>query len=484
MIEDLKQRTAKGLFWGGISTLSQQIFGMVFGIVIARILAPEDYGLVAMLAIFTAIANSIMDSGFTTALVNREKIEHKDYNAVFWFNVFIGVGMYFILFFVAPLIANFYRQPVLTNLSRLIFLSFAIASMGVAHNAFLLKNIMAKQKGIIDVTAILFSGTVGVIFALNGFAFWGLAIQQVTQTLISVLLRWYFSSWRPTLQFDFSPLRNMFGFSFKVFVTNIFWQVSNNLFSVFLGRFYGKIQTGYYAQGFKWANLSSQVIVGTMNNIAQPVLVEAKTDLKRQLKVFRKMLRFEAFIIFPSMLGLAFVSREFIYIALGEKWLGSVIFLQLFCIWGIASYLNSLYTILFFSHGKSNIYMYLMIVIFVAQLISLYLCSSYGILIMVCVYIGIYLLGILGWQYFAYRLIGIRIIDVLMDLFPYMAVTGLSIVVAWLLAKGIENVFLKLAVKVFVVIIVYSITLWKINSVIFRESIDFLKNKLLNNTQL
>ncbi|ETK07051.1 hypothetical protein T230_09175, partial [Tannerella sp. oral taxon BU063 isolate Cell 1/3] len=309
----LKEKTARGLFWGGISNFVQQVIGMAFGIAIARILSPDDYGLVAMLAIFTAIANTVMDSGFTTALINKKTVKHRDYNAVFWFNVFAAIGMYVILFFVAPLIAHFYKQPILTDLSRILFLSFIIAAVGIAHNAYLLKKIMAKQRGIIDMAAVFCSGTVGLILALNGFAFWGLVAQQLTQISVAVLLRCYYSPWRPTLEFDFTPLKEMFGFGVKIFTTNIFYQVTGNLFPVVLGRYYGKTLTGYYAQGNKWSILSSSVVLTGFNNVAQPVLVEARDDIRRQLKIFRKMLRFGAFLTFPTLLGLAFISTGFLF---------------------------------------------------------------------------------------------------------------------------------------------------------------------------
>lgn len=477
MAETLKEKTSKGLFWGGISNLVQQAVGMIFGIIIARILSPEDYGVVAMLAIFVSVANTIMDSGFSTALVNCETIEHKDYNAVFWFNVFVGIAMYIILFFSAPLIADFYHLPVLKDLSRIVFLSCAFACTGVAHNAFLTKKIMAKQRGIIGIVAVVCSGIVGLILALNGFAFWGLAVQQVLQTLIIVLLRWYFSSWRPTFEFDFSPLKAMFAFSIKLFITNIFAQVTSNLFSVILGRMYGKVETGYYSQGSKWAVLSNSVIAGTINGIAQPVLVEARDDIKRQLHVFRKMLRFGAFITFPALCCLAFVGKEFILILLDEKWVNSVSYLQLFCIWGIGNSLSAFYIMLLFSHGKSNTYMNMMIALFVMQLLCLYLCSSFGIYIMVCVYVAISLLSILGWQYFAHQLIGIRLRDLIKDIFPYLMATGISIGVAWMITNNFSNLYLKFIIKVLVVISVYCLILWKLNSVIFKESIRFFLKK-------
>ena len=330
--ETLKDKTAKGLFWGGISTFFQQIIGMVFGIVIARILSPDDYGLVAMLAIFSAIANTIMDSGFTTALINKKTIRHEDYNAVFWFSAFCGIVIYMILFLAAPLIAQFYNKPVLLNLSRVLFLSFLISSFGIAHNAILFKKLKVKQRGIIDVVAVSVSGGVGLIFALLGFAYWGLAIQLVSQCLVATLLRWYFSGWRPTLSFDLSPIKEMFGFSSKILFNNILGQVNMNIFSVLLGKFYTDTDTGYYSQGNKWMVLGNMTISNMIQGVAQPVLVEVADDKERQKKVFRKMLRFGAFISFPVLLGLAFVAKEFILLTVGEKWLNSVPYLQILTI--------------------------------------------------------------------------------------------------------------------------------------------------------
>ena len=171
---------------------------------------------------------------------------------------------------------------------------------------------MVKQRGIIDMVAVFGSGAIGLILALNGLVFWGLVIQQLSQVLIAVLLRWYFSPWRPTFKFDWAPLREMFGFGVKVFVTGVFSQITYNLMTVILGKAYHETMTGYYSQGNKWAIMGGNMIVSTLNNIAQPVLVEAQSDRQRQLNVFRKMLRFGAFITFPTLLGLTFAKKEFI----------------------------------------------------------------------------------------------------------------------------------------------------------------------------
>lgn len=473
----LKEKTAKGFFWGGISNFLQQIIGMIFGVIIARILSPDDYGLIAMLAIFTAIANTITDSGFCSALINRKTIEHKYYNAVFWFSFFIGSCVYIILFFAAPLIADFYNQPILCSLSRILFLSFLINGLGGAHHAMLVKQIKAKERGLTDIISVVCSGIIGLILALNGFAVWGLAIQQVFQSFISTALRWYYSRWRPTFQFDFSPIKEMFGYSIKLFITSIFAQITNNLFSTVFGKLYGKGLTGHYAQGNKWATYGSFVIVGTFNGIAQPVLVEAKTDLLRQLNIFRKMLRFGAFITFPALLGFAFVGKEFIFIFLGDKWMDSVIFMQLFCIWGINSYLISLYTMLIWSHEKSNIYMNIMVSLFICQLLALYFSSSAGIMFMIYVYIGLYYLSTFAFHFYANRIIGLKLKNVVKDLFPYVSASVIAIAAAWLASYYIDNIYIKFMVKVLVTVVTYISILWFSNSVILKESVQYFTQK-------
>lgn len=474
----LKQRTAKGIFWGGISNFIQQAVGMIFGIFIARILSPEDYGLVAMLAIFTSVISSLMDGGFSSALINRPTIEHRDYNAVFWFNILVSIGVYIVLFFFAPLIANFYRQPVLVDLSRILFLSFIFSSAGLAHNAFLVKKIMAKQRGFIDIVAVGVAGLVGLVLALKGFASWGLVIMQLVQTLTGTLLRWYFVRWKPTFRFDFTPLREMFSYGIKLTVTTIAVQVENNLISVILGRAYGKTDVGYYAQGSKWAIQGSSVLVAALNSVAHPILAETRDDRERQLNVFRKMVRFGALITFPSLFGLMLTGYEFIVITLGVKWLSCVPFLQLFCLWGVCYNLTTIYTSLALSHGKSSIYMNITIAVFGAQLIVLFLCHHFvvGILLMTTIYILVFGVSILFWHHCTARLIDLSLRDMVIDIAPYLLAVSVAIFLAWLAANPFTNVYLRFAIKTIVTASVYVAILKITHSDIFDEALVFLKS--------
>jgi O-antigen/teichoic acid export membrane protein len=473
----LKEKTATGLFWGGISNFVQQAAGALFSITIARILSPDDYGLIGMLAIFTALANTIMESGFTSALTNRKEIRHEDYNAVFWFSLIAGMTLYLVLFFCAPVIARFYEKPELTDLSRVVFLSFLAGGTATAHHAIMFKKLMVKERAKIDIISVSVSGCIGLIMALNGFAYWGLAIQMVSFTLTGAVLRWYYSPWKPTCTIDFSPLKEMFGFSSKLFLTNIFIHIGNNIYSVLFGKFYDEKQVGYYAQGNKWMMLGQSAIGGMINYVVQPIFVESKEDRGRLLMIFRKMLRFGAFISFPAILGLAFIGEEFVLIAIGEKWLESVPFLQLLCIWGSAAYMWSLYTFLLMSFGKSNIYLYGNIAICVLQLICAALLFPFGIWPMMIAYVVCYFIGLLIWHYFANKLIGIRLRQVLKDIVPYLTITIGCFFVAWLVTRNIQNVYLLGSLKIAVTAALYILIMKYSRSTIFKESVAFLTKR-------
>ncbi|MDR2622188.1 MAG: lipopolysaccharide biosynthesis protein, partial [Dysgonamonadaceae bacterium] len=298
----LKQKTVKGLFWGGISNGVQQVLGVVFGVAMARLLTKEDYGMVAVLGIFSGIAITIINSGFSIALTNKQDAGHKDYNAVFWFTVFVGSALYGILFFCAPLIGWYFDQPELVPLARFLFIIFLISGMSTVSYTVMFKKMMTKQQAIIDVVCMLIALSIGITLAFNGYAYWALAAQMVIQHCLASILRFIVAPWKPTLHIRFSPLKPLISFSFKLFLTNIFIQINQYLYSVIFGKLYNLATVGIYNQGQKWMSMGQQFIGGTINYITQPVLVEVNENKNRQVNVFRKLIRFGAFVSFPLML--------------------------------------------------------------------------------------------------------------------------------------------------------------------------------------
>ena len=341
-MESLKEKTAKGLFWGGMNNGVQQLLGLAFGIILGRLLDPSDYGMTAMLAVFSVIANELQSSGFKTGLINLKSPTHDDYNAVFWFNILAGIAIYAVLFFSAPLIADYYHQPKLIPLSRYVFLGFVFSSFGMAQSAYLTKQMQIKQIAQCGMTATLTSSIVSVILAALGFGYWALATQYLLYIAINTLLLWYFSPWRPTLHSTFhipqstlfTPLKKIFPFSVRIMLSAIFTQLNNNIMNLLLGRYYGETNTGHYNQAYQWSSKCFLLVGNMLKQVDQTVLVGLCDERERQLAVLRKMVRFTAFISFPLLFGLGLVSHEFIVLAIGQKWAFSASLLPLLCLCG------------------------------------------------------------------------------------------------------------------------------------------------------
>ena len=472
----LKNKTAKGLFWGGISSSFQQIFQIIFGIIMLRLLSPEEYGIVGMLLIFHAISWLLLDPGLGTAIVNKKNATQKDYNALFGFSAIISVTCYTILFFAAPYIADFYENPVLTNVARVYFLSILISGFSVSQSVYLFKEIKNKERAIIDFSSLSISGIIGVILAFNGYSYWALVIQHLLNICITVSLRWLFVPWRPSLKIDLSPLKNMFSFSIKLFLSGIITSIANNIFSLLLGKFYNETQVGLYSQGNKWATMGSSFINGMMNSVMLPVLTQVKENKERQRNVFRKMLRFGSFLSFPIILGLAFVGEEFLLIVgRDDSWLPAAPFLQLFCIWYAFSFILTLYTNLVLTHGRSDVHLWGSISIGGLQLCIIGITFPFGIFPMIIAYLCTNIVSILFWHYFTNKLIGLKIFQIVKDISPYLIITLVSIAISWFITMKIEPILLKLILKIVITATIYITTIWFSNSVIIKECYYFFR---------
>lgn len=472
--QSLKEKTAKGLLWGGISNSVQQLLNLAFGIVLARILDASDYGMVGMLAIFTAIAGTLQDSGFSTAIVNKKEVSHKDYNAVFWFSFLTGTTMYVILFFSAPLIAAYYRQPDLIPLARYTFLGFVISSTATAHSAYLFRNLMVKQKAISQIPALILSGTVGILMAYNGMSYWGIATQSLIYIVVINASFWHFSPWRPTFELDFRPLKEMFGFSSKVLLTNIFVQTNNNIFSAIIGRLFRPKDVGFYSQANKWNTMGASLISGMMNSVAQPILSQLKDNDNRQQAVFRKMLRFTSYLSFPAMFGLALIAPEFIELTIGTKWLPCVPMLQTLCVWGAFFPITTLCSNLIISKGKSDIYMWNTIVTGIFQVIAAILVYRQGIYYMILTYACINIVWLLVWHHFVKKEIGLSLWNAIKDTSPFAGTAFISMATAYTITLAISSLWLLLAVKTAIAAFLYVGIMHLLHSKIQQETLNYL----------
>ena len=475
--QNLKEKTAQGLFWAFLSSGGIQLLNLVIGIFLARLLSPGEYGIVGMLAIFTLLANNLQESGFGVALVNIKDIKHNDYNSVFWFNVGMSLLLYLVLFLCAPLIARFFHQPCLVSLSRFVFLAFFIASLGISPNAMLVRDLKMKEKAITSLSALVISGTVAVIMAMRGFSYWSLATQQVLYNVVIVFGRYYYTRWCPTFKVDFTPVKQMFSFSYKVLITAVLTTINNNVLTVIFGRLFPAQAVGNFTQANKWNTMANQLVSNTVAQVAQPVMTRVTDDNERQCRVFGKMLRFTAFLAFPAMFGLAMVAPQVILLAIGDKWVNSIPLLQVLCISGAFIPLYTVYQNLFLSQGKSDTYMWLTISQIVLMLIVVLACHKLGIMAMVIAFACINVVWLLAWQVFASRLIGYRFVQMLRDLLPFMLIALVVMGVTYLVTRSIGNMYFLLLSRLLLAAALYVVTLKLLHARILEESIEFIRKK-------
>ena len=477
MAETLKEKTAKGLFWGGMNNGVQQLLGLAFGIILGRLLDPSDYGMTAMLAVFSVIANELQSSGFKTGLINMKSPSHNDYNAVFWFNIIAGVAIYLVLFFCAPLIADYYHQPKLIPLSRYVFLGFVFSSFGMAQSAYLTKQMQIKQIAQCGMTATLSSSIVSVVLAALGLGYWALATQYLMYIAVNTLLLWYFSPWRPTTKVTFEPIRQLFPFSFKIMLSAIFTQLNNNIMNLLLGRYYGETSTGHYNQAYQWSSKCFLLVGNMLKQVDQTVLVGLGDERERQLAVLRKMMRFTAFIAFPLLFGLGLVSHEFIVLTIGEKWSFAASLLPLLCLSGAFMPLSTLLTDAVISQKRSDIYLWSTIVLGILQISLMVGLWQKGILTMVIAYTLLNILWVFVWHSFVHRLMNYGLLEFLKDILPFALAAVAVMAITGFVTQTIETLWLKLICRVLLAALLYYGVMRSAGAVILKEILAFIFRK-------
>ncbi len=477
-----------------------QLLGALFGLWLINILDPTDYGKMAALVIFSNIASVLQESGFTAALANKREPSHEEYNAVFWFNVIVGVVLYILLFFAAPLIADFYHEPVLCPLGRFAFLGFVFSCLGTAQRAYLFGHLMVKQTSMMQMASIALSGIVGVALAYAGFAYWGLAAQSLVYVASITGFAWYYSPWRPTLHIDLRPAWKMFGFSSKLLINSLAFQFNNNAFGVLLNRFYpGGHLAGIYSNARKWDDMAIATIGGMVQGVAQPVLREAAagegtTPLAPQggngcsmeekktgaaVGAFRKLLRFTCYVSFPCLLGLALIAEDFIVLLAGEKWHESAVLLSMLCVYGAFSPVVTLYSNLVIARGRSTINMSIGLLncAFVwGGIIALH-ALGYGLTEMVVFYVLLNIGWLFVWQACARQLIGLRWRHALKDVLPFFVFAFGVMAAAYYATHALPISWLRMFLRILLAVVLYVGLLWIAKAQILRESVDYILKK-------
>lgn len=470
----LKEKTAIGLLWAALNNGGMMVLNAVIGLFLANLLMPSDYGLVGMTTIFSAIATTLQESGFTSALTNKERATRIDYNSVFWFSTVLGVVLYVVLFASAPLIAFFFHQPRLVSVCRVCFLCIPFSAIGIIPSAILYKQLIIKPVTEQRLVVLILSGMVGIAMAFSGMSYWSLVAQQLIYVGLQSILKFRLVSWRPTFSFTWEPIHSMFSFSSKILFTNIIFQLSQNILTVIFGRLFPVSTVGNFTQGWKWNNMASSMVSGMIAQVSQPVLARLNSEPDRQMSVLRKLTRLTAFLSFPLMFGLASIAYEFITLLLPARWADSVPILMLLCIGGAFTPVCQPMQYFVMSRGRSDIFMWVNVTQLVLQVGIVLAFARFGILTMVGVYSALIVLWTIVWQMASNRLSPYSLVSILKDTMPFLMAALVAVGTGYLVASFVDGLLVRLVVKVFVAVIIYVGIMQLFGAQIMRECIQFI----------
>ena len=331
MAESLKRKTVKGIVWSTLERFSVAGVNFIFGLILARLLMPTDYGAIAMLSIFMAIAQTFIDSGFSNALIRKPDRTETDNATAFYFNIGVGLAAYFSLYLAAPYIAQFYKTSILIPLTRIMGLNLLLNSLCVVQQALLTARIDFKTQAKISLNAAVVSGLVGIGFAYAGYGVWALAIQSVLASVIRTILLWILAKWRPKAKFSKQSFRNLFGYGSKLLASGLLDTIYNNLYTIVIGKRFSVATLGVYSRADQWANFLAINVTGILQRVTFPILSSIQNEDERLRVNYRKFLRVSGFVIFPLMMGLAAIADPLTRFILTDKWADSIPLLRILC---------------------------------------------------------------------------------------------------------------------------------------------------------
>jgi teichuronic acid exporter len=419
MEDNLQHKTIHALSWSFVEVVAQKGVQFVIGIVLARLLFPEQFGLIGMLTIFMAIIRTFLDSGFGAALIQKKEITQTDICSIFYFNILVGLATAGLLCLIAPWIAAFYNQPVLTGLTRALSLTVIIDSFGMIQGTILVKQINFKTQTKVSLISGALSGIIGVTLAAYGFGVWSLVVQQVSASLFSTISLWSFSSWRPALIFSFSSLRNMFGFGSRLLFSGLLNQIFDNLYYVVIGRLFSAADLGYFTRAKTMNDLPTQTLSGMVGRVTFPVFSTIQDDPARMKRGLKKALTILVLVNFPMMIGLAVIARPLVLVMLTEKWIACVPYLQLLCVVGLLFPLHLMNLNVLQALGRSDLFLRLEIIKKIMIAISIAITWRWGISAMIYGMIVNSFIAYYLNSYYNGRLIGYAFREQVFDLIPY-----------------------------------------------------------------
>ena len=382
------KRIKSGVIWSAIDKIAYSGMQLIINLILARLILPEEYALVAMISIFIAIGQTFIDSGFSQSLIHKQNRTNIDFSTVFYFNIAVSALLYFIIYSIAPLIAKFYNNDVFIPLTRLVALVLIISSFSIVQRAVLTIKTDFKTQAIISLVSILCSGLVGIIMAYNGYGVWSMVTQSLLNQFLIAILLWGFVRWRPVLLFSIKSFKELFSYGSKLLVSRLINTICQNLHTILIGKYYSRQDVAYFTN----ANQLSLYSAGYLNDIIQralfPIQCEMQDDLNQTKLFFYKMMRLSSYIIFPIMVTMIVLAEPFVITVLTDKWTGMILLMQIIAfayMWYPIMSSNQLFNVL----GRTDLYLKTEIIKKIFFVVIVALTLKLGVTLM-CIGIVIY----------------------------------------------------------------------------------------------
>ena len=478
MEKNLKQKTAQALVWTLIDRFGQQMLSFAVGLVLARFyLSPDDYGLMGMIAIFTALGATLLDSGFSNALIRKKNASQVDLSSVFYFNLAAGIFLYILLFFTAPLIAAFFSKPQLIAITRVAALPFLINPFTLIQWVNLTRALNFKAITVVGFISLLCSAVVSLCLAMNGFGVWTLVFQNITFLIVRTLCFWIYTSWRPSWLFDKQSIKELWGFSSNILMISVLNTAFNNLYVTLIGKFYPLREVGYYFQADKYATLSALTLNSALQNATYPILSKIADEEERLQRATRKIMRVSAFIALPALFGLSAMAVPLVQFLLTDKWIAVVPYLQKLAVAWVFIIFMSLHNNVLYVRNKARTALYLEC----GKKSLILLCASVAIplnlSIAVNCLLAAYIVGFIISAITMAKQANYSLLCQIKDIFPYFCIAIIMAIGVYYLSFCFDNNLVLIAVQLIAGGAFYLAATYLLGSQVLREVVEMLKLK-------
>lgn len=375
---DLKKQAISGMFWVFVDTFLLKGISFLGTILLARLLSPEDFGLIAMISVILVIGAIVVDSGLTSSLIRNPKNESIDYSTIFYTNAFLSLFLYLCFYLLAPLIANFYDQEILVSVIRVYSLCFFCFGLSSVQTTILIKNMEFKKIAYLNIPGSLLGILVGLLMGYYEFGVWSIVGMSVSTQLIQMIALWMGTKWRPKFEFSIEKLKYHYSFGFKLFIYGMLRSVMSNIHNVVIGKFYSLTTTGYFDRGNMLTQYPVTILTQIIGKVTFPLMSGIQDEKERLKQIFEKLINFTFFVTAPTMIGLTAVANPLIHLILGEEWLSTVPVIEILAIGGVFYTLQALNVNIIKIYGRSDLILSSEIILKIIMVISVFIAYFFG----------------------------------------------------------------------------------------------------------